>query len=129
MSQTLFSFHRGTVKPLRFNYSQCPVCGSRVKDDHLCVSEGVLCESDEECLNGCYYRRFSYGFTDTGITVRGHHVVFYGSYSDGPQECRDRSDAIDMVVACAQACLLEDYWKGAPTLQSETLDARPEIGS
>ncbi len=116
MSQS-FIFLYGSAKPLRFDYSQCPVCGSRpTEHSKNYISEGTLCEAVEECPNGCWYYHFAYGNTEMHVTIREHyHVSFYASYHDEPQENRDRDAALDIVIASAQACILEDYWKGIPT--------------
>lgn len=115
-AETMFPFLYGTMKPLRFNYSQCPVCGTRLLESNMHISEGTLCESEEKCPNGCYYYMFAYGNTDWDVNIRGHHIRFFGNYHDAPQECRDRDVAMDLILAAAQACLLEDYWELFPRL-------------
>src|SRR5271157_3221736 len=116
MSQTLFPFPYGSTKPLRFNYAQCPVCGARLLENNMHISEGTLCESEEKCPHGCYYYLFAYGNTDWDVSIRGHHVRFFGSYHDSQQECHDRDASMDTIIAAAQACLLEDFWQGVPEL-------------
>jgi len=115
MSQT-FPFTYPILKPLQFNYAQCPVCGARLLENHSFISEGTLCENEEKCPNGCYYYLFAYGNTDWGVTIRGHHIRFFGNYHDTPQECRDRDASMSIIVAAAQQCLLEDFWKWFPRL-------------
>ncbi len=107
--------------PLRFDLGghPCPVCGTEMKHSYSFCTEGIVGESEEECPNGCYYLLFAYGNTDITITIREHHVTFYSSYHDEPQECRDYSDAQEIIIRAAQQCLLEDYWKRFPALQSE----------
>lgn len=125
MSQT-FPFTLPILKPLQFNYSQCPVCGARLKDgyrDYVC--EGTLCENEERCPNGCWYYHFAYGNIEMAITFRGHSFIFYSSYHDIPQECYDRDAAMNIVTAAAQTCLLEDCWKIAPELACYQCGKKP----
>lgn len=42
-------------------------------------------------------------------------------WSMTPQEGINNSNALDLIIAAAQQCLLEDYWKGVPAMS--TLDS------
>lgn len=109
-----FGFPYGLSAPLRFGYAQCPICGCRLKDGYRdYISEGTLCESYSNCPNGCWDYAYAYGNTDYTITIRGHQIRMGHCWSQTPQEGVDGSNALDLVIAAAQQCLLEDYWKGA----------------
>ncbi len=110
-------------KPLRFDYTQCPVCGSRLNEHSKdYISEGTLCEAVEECPNKCWYYHYAYGNSEMHVTIRRqYHVSFYANWHDDPQECRDRDEALDIVIAAAQACILEDYWANFPALEAAVI--------